>query len=736
MAAAVVGSGLALLGPVSGPAASADSKDTAKAPLRVSIRTLTPSTMPQRGGQRINVTGTVTNTSDESWSTLQVFLVTSSSPITHADDLETASRTDPHTVIGTRLSSPGLYDEVGDLAPGESTTYSLSVRRRDLQVSGDPGVYWMAVHVLGTSQDGLRDNVADGRARTFMPLVGKHPPTTRLALVLRIEEQVHRSRTGQLLDVRRWRHTLRADGRLSRLVNLSATADQPLTWVLDPAVVAAAESMSEGNPPLAEEVVGGSATATPSPGSSSSGSPSPSPEPTPGASSTPTPAGSGSPRPTPAERHAVTWLAALRSQAPSHTVLSLPYGDLDVAAVLGSERFRGLYDRAVKLSEATITNAGMSADPVVAPDDGHLPAAALRRIDATVSVLLADSAFPDAAEPVVRTAAGASAVLSDTGAGSGGPAPIRAHDPLAMRQRILSEAALHAMSPQAEAPLVVSTPPFWDPGRDWSAADFFGGLAVPWLQMIDLPSAASSAATSGPGHVGGGTSVEQAPAPAYSKADRRRQLPVANLRASRELIHTAAVYSGLITGPDHAADTLNGTALLASSQYVRAHPRRALARVDNTSRYVENRMREVRIDGPPFVMMSSQNGPIQITLVNGLDRAVTVGVEPETITPGMKITVPDPVDIGPGRRASVRLKASSSQIGVHAVTLAATNANGKKIGSFAHFNVRTSQVGTLIWVIMGVGGAVLLVAISIRLWRRWRNFRASSRRRLVEGHDS
>ncbi len=37
-------------------------------------------------------------------------------------------------------------------------------------ISGDPGVYWIGVHALGASADG-RDLVADGRARTFIPLV-------------------------------------------------------------------------------------------------------------------------------------------------------------------------------------------------------------------------------------------------------------------------------------------------------------------------------------------------------------------------------------------------------------------------------------------------------------------------------------------------------------------------------------------------------------------------------------
>ena len=79
-----------------------------------------------------------------------------------------------------------------------------------------------------------------------------------------------------------------------------------------------------------------------------------------------------------------------------------------------------------------------------------------------------------------------------------------------------------------------------------------------------------------------------------------------------------------------------------------------------------------------------------------------------------------PETLGPGRRTSVRLEATSHDIGVHAVTLRATDESGAPLGSEARFSVRSSNVSTVIWVIMAVGGALLLVAIVIRLVRRIR----------------
>ena len=89
-------------------------------------------------------------------------------------------------------------------------------------------------------------------------------------------------------------------------------------------------------------------------------------------------------------------------------------------------------------------------------------------------------------------------------------------------------------------------------------------------------------------------------------------------------------------------------------------------------------MQAVRIEGPPFVMMSSEDGPIQVTLVNGLDQPVRVGIAaadpqlgPEDRRGRRRVT------LGPGQRTAIRLQATSNDIGVHAVTLVATDTRGQ-----------------------------------------------------------
>jgi hypothetical protein len=122
-------------------------------------------------------------------------------------------------------------------------------------------------------------------------------------------------------------------------------------------------------------------------------------------------------------------------------------------------------------------------------------------------------------------------------------------------------------------------------------------------------------------------------------------------------------------------------------------------------------------------MMSSQQGAISVRLVNDLDQPVTVGVQAQARGGRLQVSAGEPVRLGPGERTAVRLEAHSTDIGVHSVTVYATTADGTPVGGGAQFDVRTSHVSTVIWVIIGVGAAVLFLAIVVRLVRRLRRRR-------------
>lgn len=676
-------------GPLPGaPSAAAAPGDVA---LSVTMESLSPSVVPRRG--RVTVSGVVTNRSEETWTDLQVYLLTSFEPIRSRAGLAAAAETDPRLEVGDRLAGPGEYVEIGDLAPGESTAYSLSLPARALDISGEPGAYWIGVHVLG-AVDGIRDVVADGRARSFMPLMEPRGPETELALVLPFRAPVHRDMSTRLLGLERWQRTLGPGGRLRNLVDFAASSTAPLTLLVDPAVLDAAASVAADNPPLS----------TASDGSG------PEPE-EPSESPSADEEAEDEEEPTEAALDAAAWLADFTTTAAAKTVLALPYGDLDVAAA--AKRARPLLRQAGELSGETMDDFEINASPVVAPPSGLLSANGFRAVEPGTPVLVSEGAFPGVSGPVASGPGATDIVLSDVAAADGGPGPNARKDPLAVRQRILSEAALHALTGAGAQPLVVTLPARWDPGTNWTRGEFFSGLDVPWLSRVDLPSIVLAA--------------EEPPVardPSYPRRLVGQQIPVANQAATRGLIRTGRIFAELLTLNDTVATELAKSAMLASSYAARDRAEAAADRARETRLRVRRTMQRVTVEGPPFVMMSGGTGPLAVTVVNNLDEPVTVELAAQTPTDELEIRAPEPLTLGPGQRSPVRMRADSVSIGVHPVTILLTTVDGEPIGSRTGFNVRTSNVGEVIWVIMGIGGAILLLAIVVRLVRRVRGRRS------------
>ncbi len=225
--------------------------DEDETPLSVTLTAMTPSEIPRKGA--ITLRGVVTNASEEEWTDINVFPFIAQEPITTRDELAEAAETAPETTVGDRLTDPGTYETVEELAPGDSAPFTLRMPVSSLNISGDPGVYWVGVHALGTSSDG-RDANADGRARTFIPLV---PPqvarkrTVPVSVVLPLRDRARRDADGSLNGPTRWVNLTRPDGRLTRLADFGASAGSaPVSWLVDVAVLDALSDFANGNPPL------------------------------------------------------------------------------------------------------------------------------------------------------------------------------------------------------------------------------------------------------------------------------------------------------------------------------------------------------------------------------------------------------------------------------------------------------------------------------------------------------
>jgi hypothetical protein len=682
-------------------------------PLEVVIRRLTPGAVPDSGP--VTVAGEIRNRSEADWSDLKVYLLTSADPLTTRADLAAGLALDPTVDVGDRIIEPDLYQQVPDLAPGESTEFRLSVPRSRLGLSGKPGVYWLGVHVLGTAEGG-RATGADGRARTFLPLIPPGNEGTRLALGIQLRNHTVRAADGRLEFLEGWQETFGPDGRLGRLLELALSAESfPLTWVVDPAVLESARSVVAGNPAVG--------LGAPPPGQD--GEPADDPGGTTGADAPDArpeePGATGdesAPDPAAVEGAAAqAWLDTFTAEAGDRAVLALPYGDLDVtaASTLGDE----LIDAAFDASAGLLDRLEVPSVPVVAPPTGLMSAAAVAGLPPEVSLVLAPAAVPgaDAGGPPLRDRIGGGRLgVAPPNTDLWGPTPGAPRSALAVRQRLLADAALHALSSNRDQPLVRLLPYGWDPGEQWERARFFRGLDVPWLTGVDLGEELTGASASSP--AAPTEPLDPVAEIRYPEAEEDAELPFPNLNATERLIADGRRIEELLTDNEAIDDELTRQALLTSSVWSRPRPGIAAVRARGASAQVEAWLSRITVRGPSFVTMSSGQGTFQVTLVNGLDHPVTVGLRAGVSDESLDLTVPEAVELPPRGRGPVRIDASATDIGIHLVTLQPVSASGTALGESSRLSIRTSNVGFILWVIMGVGGAALFVMIAFRIVRR------------------
>ena len=671
-----------------------------EADLGVTIDALSPSYLPAKGPIRVN--GTLTNNTDDRWVAINVHLFIGEVPITTSEELAKATELDPAEPVGDRITAPGTFATVSSLKPGASAQFSIKVSRSDLDVTR-PGVYWFGVHALGESSQ-PRDDIADGRARTFLPLVPRDNGSVNTALVIPIRHEVRYSPSGQILDARAWARTLDTGGSLRSLVDFGAAAGStPVTWLIDPAVPDAVRDLVAGNParPLDE-------TAVPVPGGTATSSPSPEPSESGGAES-PTADPDGAPpdgRKNPASEPGAAWLLRLRaSLGADDQVLTLPYGDVDVSAA--AVRDPEMYEQARRRTGAVLDSWKVDTTPGIGSPSGYLRPEALRMITPKSTTLVTDQMFgPDA--PDVAEVSGHRVTVTSSSAAGGGPGPDDPFGLMAMRQQILSEAALRLLNP-GKRPLVVVLPPEWKPD---SPTGFFTGLDVPWMNLTDVDSVTTQRAESVDGD-----ELD------YPKSQVARELDAANFASANDLIRIGRTLDQVLVRNDAVGDEVVSEALNGLSFSSREHPDASRAEADRSHQRISRQLSSIRVDAPPAVTLSSTTGRFSATIANNLDQPVRVRVESLADEP-LTIGDTDPIEVAAGGRSSILLEAATTQLGVHNVRLVVTSEDGTPLGSSATLPVRSVQVSQVIWLILGTGVALLFGAIVVRLVRRVRRARA------------
>ena len=693
-------------------------------PLDVTIDQLTPSTIPDKGLVRIS--GRVTNNDTATWRLINTYAFISDEPMVSSAQLDEAAKAPADAFVGGRITTAGHYDTIPELAPGESLPFSFNVSRQLLQADS-PGVYWFGVHALGEGPEG-RDKLADGRARTFLPLV---PPgrdgELPTSVVIPLRHQLVYTEDGSVDDLAGWTRTLAPGGRLNSLVEFGAgSGDRTVTWLVDPALVDAVRRLAAGNPPrsLAPNLQAGQDDGedeTEDESEDASGSPSPTEEePTESASPT-TEAEDSTDNPLDldeldpvvqaAAQSAQAWLDRLgEAMGPEDTVMTLPYGDVDVAgAALHDPQ---LVQRAVARSGTGLAGFDIPTTSVVSSPSGYLSTAGLQAVPEDSTILITDAMF-EAPAPSLAAIDGRQVLVTSTGAADGGPGPDDRLAITATRQRLLSEAAVRFLRGDA-SPLTMVLPHDWNPAA--GGAPFFGGLDLDWLDLTSVDDVTSGTGTDTDAVTVQGDTLR------YPSWQEAAELDEPSFESATALIRSGVALQNLLTLNNLVSGTVTDQALGTTSYSARSRPIANRAATDRSRQWIDQRLGEVRLSAPRAVTLSSSSGQFQATITNGLDQPVTVSLESQS-DEKLKVTGPRRVDVPAGQRASVLLTARTDENGIHDVTLRVTDKRGTPLGASTSLSIRSAQLSNVIWLFIGCGAALLFGAIGLRLFRRIRNAR-------------
>lgn len=656
------------------PSQAAEDEEDPGGGLTVTIDTLTPSQLTTDA--TIEVSGRIENTSDGEWSSVQAYLVMARSPFTTREQVETAVRSSS-TYTGERVTTIGLFDEVGDIAPGDTARYDLSVPLDEVGPTGAPGVYPVGVQLLATDPDGVRPQDSVARATTFLPWIDD--PASPIDGGLVWSFVLDPRRDDEADDVQTLRTAVGENGRLRRQLDLAAALPvEAQSLVIDPAVLDASQRMADGEGPfddVSDE----------------------------------------------AREQAQSFHDDLVALARRSSVWNIDYDRPDWAAL--SER----PDLAAELSPqvAAATQSALDEHGITgrsarwAMETGVTDAMLERhRAEGDAPTIVRASALPQWDQR------DGSLVTVDA---EHGPALLAVNDTLgsadevettvSLRQRVLTRAALATLSraadPESAADAVTFVDPDWipEPRANTSAlaASLRGDELVEGTTLDRL-------VTSGVDGYDG-----ELPANPVSEP-----LSPTVLSAAADLLEAEDAVAAVSAG---AAEGSQADRELASAVSVRwrSVPERAVRSAEQQAVERNGSLAGIEVLGPETVTLSSSQGSFPLTVNNPTRLPISVSILLTPGNPALSSNRLDPIDVAPGERRTVNADIDLGRQNSTTITAQAM-AGDRPVGSEASFNVRSSQVGTIVWVAMGVAVAGVVFAMS-------RRFRRRGFRRLSESDD-
>ncbi|MFD1860131.1 hypothetical protein EHW97_13365 [Aeromicrobium camelliae] len=658
--------GAAMVWMVLGGVAAAEEKSD-QGGLTVTIDALSPARLDPDA--TIQLSGTIENTGTSEWTAVQAYLVMARSPFTTRDQVE-AVATDDTTYIGDRIITPGLFDEVGDLEPGESASFDLEVPLAEVGVTGAQGVYPVGVQLLATDAEGTRSDRSVARATTFLPWVEDPSDPVPSGLVWSFTLGPHREDAAD--DVEALRDAISDGGRMRQQLDLAASLPtSSRTLVIDPAVLDAAQNLADDTGiPEAADIEDDDRRA----------------------------ADSFREDLIALARSSATWIVdydrpdrvALVNRPDLEATIA---PQLEAATTDALSRHQLTGRRAHWAAETGATTGLMNS----LRSAGESP------------TIVRSSSLPDWEQRH------GSLVTVET---RSGPAPLAVNDTLragdgtettvTLRQRVLVQAALASLSravdPQSRADALTFVDPSWVPDEDARATTL-----LPALGDDDLTHAVTLDELLAGGVDGYDEELPDQPLTA--------PLPSPVLSAVEQLQQAQTMAAAAVTGQQDQESVLARQLAGALSVRWLDQPERAAVSATQQADQITESLDGIEVLGPRAVTLSSSQGSFPLTISNPTTLPISVSIALDASNPALDPEALPPVDIAPGERKTVNADIDLGR--QTSTTLTAQAMAGETpIGRPAEFNVRSSQVGVIVWLAMGAAALGVIVAMGRRFSRR------------------
>lgn len=635
--------------------------------LVVRIDALSPSQLS--GDATIRMRGVIRNTGESPWTAVQAYLVIPRSPFQTREQIRTAIE-DGQAYTGERVVDVGSFDEVGDLAPGASVRFDIRVPVSRLGLAGPGGVYPVGVQVLATDDEGDRSNAAVARATTFLPWVERSAPPVPAGLVWPFTP------TWPVVDPD-WQEVADSvtQGQLRHYLDAArTTARAARTIVLDPSLLDELRRLVDPDTrPQDAEISDDQAEAV------------------------------------------ATWLADLRELALDSTTWIVSYARPDELALNRyPENAETLWQQVDAATSAALVAHALTGSRASWPTISGTTRGMLEdiRTRGEGPTLVSRRSVPDW-EPRLG-----SIVNLET---TSGPLPLLVNGSLpdtpgvetavTLRQRILTDAALGVLSREGDsgsrADALTIVDPSWNPGLTGGSivsravtARGSAGLTRS-VTAADLIRAAPSTYT--------GDVPEDVDTRSLSPTALDR---IATLAENVTRLHEVVV--------EEDRQDLSRDVVENLSVRWRSEPAKLLEKVDAQLASVESQLAGISIDSPSTITLSSNRGGFPLTIANDTERTVQVGLSLDADNPSLDLGDIPAVEIDPGERHTVTVEVDLGDQTSSTVTARLATASGVGFGDSAVFNIRSSNVGLIVWITMGAAGLLVVATWARRFLGRRR----------------